>query len=322
MPDHAKKLLVADDSLTIQKVIRLALSNEGYDIQAVSDGQDAIEQIALFRPQIVLIDVALPGKDAFEVKREINAQEDLTETRFVLMSSAFEKVDEEQVREVTFHGRLTKPFDPAHLRQVLSSVFNQITEKRMEPTSLIQMPGASVDAPASLGADLWSEGRPGGGPIFPPPPSAVSAPEIEPSGFSPSSFTMDDPVPPPSPSSGDADIKQLTESTIRISGLDDFDWSVQEPAPIPPPPGMSAGDTTLSNMVEFDLPPVAPPAPPASPSRPSIPSEPEGAVSRAELSAVVRAELERAVQLEIQRILPNLAERLVKEEIHRMLSEN
>jgi len=66
-----KKLLVADDSLTIQKVIRLALSNEGYEIQTVSDGNDAIQQIAVFRPDVVLIDVSLPGKTAFEVKKSI-----------------------------------------------------------------------------------------------------------------------------------------------------------------------------------------------------------------------------------------------------------
>src|SRR3954467_12761408 len=117
-----KKLLVADDSLTIQKVIRLALSNEGYEIQAVSDGNDALQQISLFRPDVVLIDVSLPGKTAFEVKREINQLDDLEEVRFVLMSSAFEKVDEVQATEVNFHGQLTKPFDPAHLRQILIEV--------------------------------------------------------------------------------------------------------------------------------------------------------------------------------------------------------
>src|SRR3954469_4431163 len=105
-----KKLLVADDSLTIQKVIRLALSNEGHEIQTVSDGNDAIQQISLFRPDAVLIDVSLPGKSAFEVKRETNQLEDLSEVRFILMSSAFEKVDEVQLEEVQFHGRLTKPF--------------------------------------------------------------------------------------------------------------------------------------------------------------------------------------------------------------------
>src|SRR3954470_17693871 len=99
-----KKLLVADDSLTIQKVIRLALSNEGYEIQTVSDGDDAIQQISLFRPDIVLIDVSLPGQSAFEVKRAINAQEDFKGARFVLMSSAFEKIDEKQLGELSFDG--------------------------------------------------------------------------------------------------------------------------------------------------------------------------------------------------------------------------
>src|SRR5947209_14139524 len=141
-----KKILVADDSLTIQKVIRLALSNEGYDIQAVSDGNDAVQQISLFRPAIVLIDVSLPGKSAFEVKREVNTLEDLQEVRFVLMSSAFEKVDEPQASEVKFHGRLTKPFDPAHLRQVLTEVVAQVAAKRKEPTSLLKRPAKAASA--------------------------------------------------------------------------------------------------------------------------------------------------------------------------------
>src|SRR3954464_8388838 len=96
----ANKLLVADDSLTIQKVIRLALSNEGYEIQAVSDGNDATQQISLFRPDVVLIDVSLPGKSAFEIKKDLNSQPDLSHIRFVLMSSAFEQVDESKVTEV------------------------------------------------------------------------------------------------------------------------------------------------------------------------------------------------------------------------------
>lgn len=132
-----KKLLVADDSLTIQKVIRLALSSEGYEIQAVSDGNDAVQKIPLFRPDVVLIDVSLPGKSAVEVKRLINDDRDLDEVRFVLMSSAFEKIDEEMISQVRFHGKLTKPFDPAHLRQVLSEVLAEVAAERMQPTSIM-----------------------------------------------------------------------------------------------------------------------------------------------------------------------------------------
>src|SRR3989338_7295075 len=111
-----KKLLVADDSLTIQKVIRLALLHEGYDIQAVADGYEAIQQISVIQPDLVLIDVALPERSAFEVKAEIDAHEDLKAIRFILMSSAFEAVDEAQVKELRFQAHLRKPFDPAQLR--------------------------------------------------------------------------------------------------------------------------------------------------------------------------------------------------------------
>ena len=115
------KLLVADDSLTIQKVIRLALGSENYQIQTVSDGAQALEQITTFRPDIVLIDVSLAKKSAFEVKNEVNTHPDLAHIKFVLMSSAFKQVDESQATSAGFDARLIKPFDPAHLRNIISS---------------------------------------------------------------------------------------------------------------------------------------------------------------------------------------------------------
>ena len=130
-----KKILVADDSLTIQKVIRLSLTHEGYDIHAVSEGKDAIERIAVIRPDVVLIDVSLPGKSAFEVKREINADEDLKQVSFVLMSGAYEKVDDTQVSELGFHTRLTKPIDPAELRKILSQIVGKSPGRSTPPPS-------------------------------------------------------------------------------------------------------------------------------------------------------------------------------------------
>lgn len=393
MPDHrhpshagpAKKLLVADDSLTIQKVIRLALSNEGYEIQAVSEGNDAIQQITLFRPDVVLIDVALPGQNAFEVKRETNSHGDLSETRFVLMSSAFEKVDEEQVREVSFHGRLTKPFDPAHLRQVLQEVLAQVAAKRMEPTSILQRP---VPPPSVTPAPQAPRGFPAA------PPAPIHADDLAPDlwGEQPvSSIGQLPQVPPPVPpkSSEETDIRQLTESTIRISGLDDFQWNVQEPAaappsalplvdapslghpsdaddfqvtpppPVfPPPPLIQSEDPTLpsggrfeiaapavhdndftaeiertgsfafgapSGLPEFTPPPgLADPIPAFTPPPPSdgayAPATPAG-VSQEQLQEWVKREVETLVQARIAELLPEITERVVKQEIHKLLKE-
>lgn len=229
----AKKLLVADDSVTIQKVIRLALSNEGYEIQAVSDGNDAIQQISVFRPQVVLIDVSLPGKTAFEVKRAINVHADLRDVRFVLMSSVFEKVDEVQAEEVEFHARLTKPFDPAHLREILSQVLNQ-------PTTEAPIERAPSSFELSSGFDTPS--------LFEKP---VSNPAFAPSTPSIAAFAST--LPPgtaleaaSSPNSNsEDDIRQLTESTIRISGLDHFDKTESIPHPFSTPaPGPATAAPT------------------------------------------------------------------------------
>jgi CheY-like chemotaxis protein len=114
-----RKILVADDSLTIQKVIRLALSQEGYEIETLGDGNSLLQRLPVFRPDIVLIDISLPGKSAFDARRDSLKNADLANTRWVLMSSAFDQVNDQQVQELKFHGRLIKPFDPTYLRKVL-----------------------------------------------------------------------------------------------------------------------------------------------------------------------------------------------------------
>src|SRR5579871_3165639 len=96
----SRKLLVADDSVTIQKVIKLALSSEGYDILTVSEGKEAIRAIQEEKPDVVLIDVSLPGADAYAVKRAINANPKLAGVGFILMLSAFERVDEDAIDSV------------------------------------------------------------------------------------------------------------------------------------------------------------------------------------------------------------------------------
>jgi len=273
-----KKLLVADDSATIQKVICLALANETYEIQAVADGSEAIQQIALFRPDIVLIDVSLSNQNAFEVKRAINQREELSQIRFVLMSSAFEKVDETQALKVGFHARLTKPFDPAHLREILLQVITP------QPVEMPDLPLNDLNNDTDFLSD----------------------------SFNTQNLNPDD------------DIRRLTESTIRISGLDQFEatanettdpareeleWSVQEPISKP-----------RSSAVP--LPPrfQVPPPPPSYSLRDEKPA-PSPSLSESEIEKIVEEKVEKVLRKVTQNILPGVLEKIVKEEIHRLLSE-
>lgn len=356
-----KKLLVADDSLTIQKVIRLALSNEGYEIQAVSDGNDALQQISVFRPNVVLVDVSLPGRSAFELKTAVNGKPDLVDVRFVLMSSAFEKIDEQQIENLKFHGRLTKPFDPAHLRQVLLDVL-------LLPAP--EAPDADFGGKISLvppeDADTEESGHeelsPDFSPIQPEPSPLVKEEktaiiedlwEPEPQQAPPKPPAS---VPPPSPTDGaqaaggsEDDIRQLTESTIRMSGLDDLQWTVSEtskkPLPevaafdepiTPPPPRMTPPQAPDSAFVVEGFrnqEPVLPPPPamadlqnvsfrfdPPGTTPPAMPPFNPDQVS-AQAIPLSNEQVEEVIMKMAEKILPDLAERLLKQEIHRLLSE-
>ncbi|MCM0605188.1 MAG: response regulator [Xanthomonadaceae bacterium] len=235
-----KKLLVADDSLTIQKVIRLALGNEGYEIQTVSDGAQALEQIATFRPDIVLIDVSLAKKTAFEVKKEINGHRDLAHIKFVLMSSAFKQVDEAQATSAGFDGRLIKPFDPAHLRSIITQALGSASQT---PSSLAPTQTAApskrneVDfgsflshinnpPPGEFGADPKPLTRDVNEKSDPEIPTTAPRSVAPPEGMSDDLWKTDAGF---QSGSVEDDIRKLTESTLKMSGFaDDSGWSVQE----------------------------------------------------------------------------------------------
>ncbi|MBC7692285.1 MAG: response regulator [Methylotenera sp.] len=339
----AKKLLVADDSLTIQKVIKLALSNDGYEIQTVSDGNDAVQQISLFRPDVILIDVSLPGKSAFEVKTATNRQGDFDNTRFILMSSAFEKVDEEQVQQVKFHGRLTKPFDPTHLRQVILDVLGP----QMPPLPASFSPAQITSAPPPLPQQapfstesLWEDQD---GPhldypdLSPPPlpgssrsnsertmpsiphPGLPPLPELTDFLSSPGDSPMDSVN---SSAHGSDDIKHLTESTVRMSGLDDFQWSINETAKKPgglqfEPPSVEAPNFDLGPEIEAqDISYESQHQATPSMSSQINPTQLEEMIVRQ-----VQKTLEETLEKMAQKILPEVAERVIKQEIKRLLQD-
>jgi CheY-like chemotaxis protein len=377
----AKKILVADDSLTIQKVIRLALSNEGYEIHAVSDGKDALEQISVLRPHAVLIDVSLPGQSAFEVKRAVNGHDDLSGVKFILMSSAFESVDEAQADEVKFEGRLTKPFDPAHLRQILSKVFEGLdTASDGKPAAAVPPPPASRPS-ASPPPPPMQRSAPKGPPAAPPvPKKPPNLPPIELTPPDENEFVASESdFPPPVPADAQADeltdlpkspgfasdrtdteIQRLTESTIRMSGLDEFEWSIQEPNLKPPtnlldsnesasaspahgdessdddfppytPPDLSDGesggtgslsDDAPSSASYFNAPDEDVPVRRASLGMPKLPSSLNlQSVEAEEMEEIIRKQVEKSLEKIAREVLPELAERVIKAEIHRMLSE-
>jgi CheY-like chemotaxis protein len=106
------KLLLADDSITVQRVIELTFADEGLEVVSVGDGRQAIERIEQDRPDIVLADASMPEGDGYQVAAYVKGAPHLAHIPVVLMTGAFEHVDEARARAAGCAGVLAKPFDP------------------------------------------------------------------------------------------------------------------------------------------------------------------------------------------------------------------
>ncbi len=105
-------LLLADDSLTIQRVIALTFAGENVRVVAVGDGQQAIDRLSADPPDIVLADIGMPRRSGYDVAAFVKAQPALAGIPVLLLTGAFEELDESRVKASGADGVLVKPFEP------------------------------------------------------------------------------------------------------------------------------------------------------------------------------------------------------------------
>jgi CheY-like chemotaxis protein len=96
----AKTILLADDSITIQKIVNLTFSGEGIDVVTVGNGDAAIKKVYDIHPDLVLADIFMPGKNGYEVCEYIKGESDLQRTPVILLVGAFEPFDSNEVVEL------------------------------------------------------------------------------------------------------------------------------------------------------------------------------------------------------------------------------
>ncbi len=106
------KILVADDNSNIQKMVGLALKDQGIDVVAVGNGEAAVRKIADIRPDLVLADVFMPVRNGYEVCQYVKADSSLSHIPVILLVGAFDPLDEQEAQRVGADGVLKKPFVP------------------------------------------------------------------------------------------------------------------------------------------------------------------------------------------------------------------
>jgi CheY-like chemotaxis protein len=127
------RILLADDSITIQKVVHLTFSDEGFDVVSVSNGDQAERMLGEVAPDLVLADIFMPGKNGYELCEAIKQSPQFHHVPVVLLVGAFEPFDQAEARRVRADAHLTKPFESRALVETVRSLLNASARPRTGP---------------------------------------------------------------------------------------------------------------------------------------------------------------------------------------------
>lgn len=106
-----KSVLVADDSITMRKVIGMVFSTEDFTVTMVDNGVDAISKARELRPDLVIADCMMPGKTGYDVAHAIRTDPSTQQTPVLLLAGTFEPFDENRARASGATAHIVKPFD-------------------------------------------------------------------------------------------------------------------------------------------------------------------------------------------------------------------
>ena len=304
------KLLLADDSVTIQRVIELTFADENVQVVAVGDGKAAIESLKSDRPDIVLADVGMPEHDGYEVAAFIKGNPELAHIPVLLLTGAFEPIDETRAKSVGCEGVLVKPFEP---QMVISRVRELLGRKPRQPE-------AAPAAPQPV--EAVESAQPAAAPA---PPAAAAAPP---------------PAPPPAGKSADALEDYFDRLDVALSTLNTAPPALEpvpaelrtepvrrsEPAPAAIPVSGARGPespgTASVSSASNGMPPLHEAFAALLSAERGLPLHPNGptreAITEDVIEEVVRRVMARMSNDSMRRAVLDAAERMVRDEIEKI----
>jgi CheY-like chemotaxis protein len=144
-----KKILLADDSLTIQKVVELTLAGGDYALTCVPNGQKALESLQQSRPDLILADAVMPEKNGYEVCETVKGNPATARIPVVLLSGSFEPFDRERAERAGCDTVITKPFDAPHLLEQIDALCSRSGTAEPAPEEPPFETGFPVEAAAA-----------------------------------------------------------------------------------------------------------------------------------------------------------------------------
>ncbi len=117
-----RRILVVEDNLDSAESMLLLLKGVGHEVMVVSDGREAVGVAKRFQPQVILLDIGLPGMDGYELAKVLRGMPETRAARLIAVSGYGQQKDRERSREAGFDDHLVKPVDPPRLAEAIDAV--------------------------------------------------------------------------------------------------------------------------------------------------------------------------------------------------------
>ena len=167
-----KRILLADDSITIQKVVELTFSDGDYEVTAVNNGAKAVQKLGELRPDIILSDIIMPEKNGYEVCEYVKSHPEYRGIPVILLTGTFEPFDPDRAEKAGCDAVVTKPFESQSLIQKVEELIAQ----SQSSSSAAPEPQAQVASP-------WTDDAPATPPSTPFSSATQAVPALSPDTF-------------------------------------------------------------------------------------------------------------------------------------------
>ena len=117
---EAERIMVVDDNHDWSEALSESLEILGYQTQVAHDAFEALEKVTQFKPQVMLIDIGMPGMDGYELVRKLRAIEELGQPKLIAVTGMAQEADRVRALDAGFDRHFVKPLDLARLEFILS----------------------------------------------------------------------------------------------------------------------------------------------------------------------------------------------------------
>ena len=151
-----QKILIVDDDNNIAELIALYMMKECFDTRIVNDGEEALKAFQYWQPNLILLDLMLPGIDGFDICRQVR---DVKNTPIIMVSAKKDDIDKIRGLGLVADDYMTKPFSPSELvARVKAHLarYDRLTGSAVEANKVIEIRGLKIDTTARR---VWINGE-------------------------------------------------------------------------------------------------------------------------------------------------------------------